>query len=66
MPARSSERSLRMMLELPSEAQMAIKIRAAKSNMSTGSVVCEAVQKAFGADIREAKVALAEIAKMPN
>jgi hypothetical protein len=50
----------RMIVDLPSEVQMAIRLRAVKSNMTTGAVVCLAVQQAFGNDVQEAKAALAE------
>jgi hypothetical protein len=35
----------RVMIDLPPEVHMAIKIRAAKSNMITGAVLCEAGEK---------------------
>jgi hypothetical protein len=50
----------RMILELPSEVQMAIRLRAVKSNATTGEVVCEAIQHRFGRDVEEARAALAE------
>jgi hypothetical protein len=50
----------RMILELPTHVQMAIKLRAVKKGMTTGAVVCEAIQKVFESDIQEAKNALAE------
>ena len=50
----------RMMIDLAPEVQMAIKIRAAKSNMTTGAVVTEAIEKVFGRYIEEAKAAIAE------
>ena len=59
MATENPERN-RMIVDLPSDVQMAIKLRAVKSNMTTGAVVCEAVQKAFGKDILEARSALAE------
>jgi hypothetical protein len=51
---------IRMMVDLSSDVQMAIKLRAVKSNMTTGAVVCEAVQTAFSKDIQEARSILAE------
>jgi hypothetical protein len=50
----------RMILELPSEVQMAIKLRAVKCSTTTGAVVSEAVQTAFGKYVEEARAALAE------
>ncbi len=59
MPADNQERN-RMIVDLPSEVQMAIRLRAVKSATTTGAVVCEAVQLAFAKDVQEAKAALAE------
>jgi hypothetical protein len=59
MSSNSNERN-RMIVDLPSEVQMAIRLRAVKSNTTTGNVVCEAVQRAFASDVAEAKAALAE------
>ena len=59
MSAESADRT-RMIVDLPSEVQMAIKLRAVKRSTTTGAIVCEAVQMAFGQDIEEARVALAE------
>jgi hypothetical protein len=56
----------RMIVDLPSEVQLAIRLRAVKSNTTTGAVVCEAVQRAFAKDIEEAKVALAEQQHLPK
>jgi hypothetical protein len=50
----------RMIVDLPSEVQMAIKLRAVKSSMTTGDVVSEAVQRAFSKDIEEARATIAE------
>jgi hypothetical protein len=50
----------RMIFDLPSDVQMAIKIKAVKSSMTTGEVVCEAVMKVFQGYLEEAKVALSE------
>ena len=60
MPASKAERN-RMMIDLPPEVQMAIRIRAAKSHATTGAVVCEAIEKVFGKYIQEAKAALVEL-----
>jgi hypothetical protein len=59
MPAENQERN-RMIVELPSEVQLAIRLRAVKSSTTTGDVVCEAVQRTFAKDVEEAKAALAE------
>jgi hypothetical protein len=58
-----SERS-RMIVDLPSDVQMAIRLRAVKSNSTIGEVVCEAVTQSLGKDIEEARAVLAE--KKPN
>jgi hypothetical protein len=50
----------RMIVDLPADVQMAIKLRAVKSNTTTGAVVCEAVQNTFSKDIQEARSVLAE------
>ena len=59
MKEEMNERS-RMIVDLPTEVQMAIKLRAVKANMTTGAVVCVAVKQVFGGDIEEAKTAIAE------
>ena len=64
MALEQNERN-RMILEIPSEVQMAIRLRAVKSNMTTGDVVREAVQHRFGKDIEEARAALAEKEQKP-
>ncbi len=50
----------RMIVDLPSEVQMAIKLRAVKSSTTTGAVVCQAVMQAFAKDVEEARAALAQ------
>jgi hypothetical protein len=50
----------RMIVDLPSEVQLAIRLRAVKSGTTTGNVVCEAVQSTFANDVEEARAALAE------
>ena len=59
MSSENRERN-RMIVDIPSEVQLAIKLRAVKSNTTTGAVVCEAVNHAFAKDVEEAKAALAE------
>jgi hypothetical protein len=59
MPSDVTERS-RMILDMPPEFQMAVKLRAVKRNTTTGVIVCEAVGQVFGRDVEEAKAALAE------
>jgi hypothetical protein len=54
------KREPRMMMELPREIQMAIKIRAAKDETTTGAVVVEAMRQVFAQEVEEAKAALAE------
>lgn len=44
-----------MIVELPPEVQMAIRLRAVKAGMTTGEVVAEAVRLTFPADVEEAK-----------
>ena len=53
------ERS-RMIFDLPADVQMAIKIKAVKSGMTTGEVVCEAFGQVFGNYLEEARLALSE------
>lgn len=53
----------RMIVDLPAEAQMAIKLRAVKSNSTTGQVVYEMVQKVLGKDLQDAKISLASKTK---
>jgi hypothetical protein len=45
----------RMILDLPLDVQMAIRLRAVKSRKTTGQVVSEAIQAVFAHDIEEAK-----------
>jgi hypothetical protein len=59
MATERTERN-RMIVDLPSEVQMAIKLRAVKANTTTGAVVSEAVQNYFAKDVQEAKAVLAE------
>jgi len=61
MPRPKTTQRGRVIFELPLEVQMAIKLRAAKTNAAMGTVVSEAIQKVFVAEIREAKAALAEL-----
>ena len=58
--ARPKNERTRMIVDLPSDVQMAIKLRAVKGNSTTGAVVCEAIQKTFSKDIQEARSVLAE------
>lgn len=51
---------IRMIVDLPIDVQMAIKLRAVKSNSTTGEVVCEAIQRTFSKDVEEARIVLAE------
>jgi hypothetical protein len=50
----------RMIFDLPSDVQMAIRLRAVKNAMTTGDVVSEAIQQAFGDDLTEARTVLAD------
>ena len=59
MAAKDQERN-RMIVDLPPDVQLAIRIKAVKSNTTTGDVVCEAVQQTFSKYIEEAREALAE------
>ena len=59
MAKESTERT-RMMIDLPAEVQMAIKLRAVKRNVTTGAVVALAMTQAFGEDVEEALSILAE------
>jgi hypothetical protein len=58
--ADSAERG-RMIFDLPSDVQMAIKIKAVKSSMTTGEVVAEAIKEMYGVYLEEAKIALSEL-----
>lgn len=48
----------RMIFDLPADIQMTIKLRAIKSNITTGAVVSEAINKIFNADLEEARAVL--------
>jgi hypothetical protein len=50
----------RMIFELPTEVQMAIRLRAVKSDVTTGEVVCEAVKNTFRQDLEDARTALTQ------
>ena len=50
----------RMIVDVPPEIQMAIKLRAVKNNITTGEVVREAIERAFPKDIEEARIAIRE------
>ena len=65
MPSDNQERN-RMIVDLPYEVQMAIRLRAVKSATTTGDVVCEAVQQVFAKDIEEARAALSEQQNSPK
>ena len=65
MPSEANERN-RMIVDLPPDVQMAIRLAAVKSNITTGSVVCEAVQQAFSRELDDARVALAEQKTKPG
>ncbi len=54
---------IRMIVDLPLEIQMAIKLRSVKNGVTTGAVVMEAVEKMFPADVIEAKAALKDAKK---
>jgi hypothetical protein len=49
-----------MIVDVPSDIQMAIRLRAVKSQTTTGAVICEAVEQIFGRELQEAKAVLAE------
>lgn len=50
----------RMIVELPREVQMAIRLRAVKSGMTTGEVVSEAIQRTFPEELKQSKQTLRE------
>jgi hypothetical protein len=54
------KRSGRMIFDLTPEIQKAIKLRAVKSDMTTGEVVSAAIKAAFGKDLEEARQVLGE------
>jgi len=55
-----------MILELPPEVQMAIKLRAVKTNQTTGRLVEEAIRAKFPVEIGDAREALAAAAPQPR
>jgi hypothetical protein len=59
MAAGTNDRN-RMIVDLPSDVQMAIRLRAVKTSTTTGDVVCQAVQKVFSTDVQEARAVLAQ------
>lgn len=48
-------KGMRMILDLPREIQLTIRLRALKSGTTTGEVVEEAMRLAFPEEIKEAK-----------
>jgi hypothetical protein len=58
----SNERG-RMIVDVPNDVQMAIRLAAVKTGATTGDIVTQAVKQAFRDDLREAKRVLAKQAK---
>ena len=56
----------RMIFDLPPDMQLAIRLCALKSNMTTAQVVCKAMESAFASGIAEAKTILAEQNQEPK
>jgi len=56
-PKRGFAKVGRMILDLPPEVQMAIRLRAAKNRITTGQVVTDAVRAAFPGDVADAVAA---------
>lgn len=50
----------RMIVDVTPEVHMAIKLRAVKDGITTGEVVCRAIEQVFPDDIEEAKEVLKE------
>lgn len=46
----------RMIVDLPLDIQMAIRLRAVKNGVKTGDIVAEAIRTAFPEDVREAVI----------
>ena len=59
MPLDNRNRN-RMIFDLPTETQLAIRLRALKSSTTPAQVICEAMQRTFAPDLEEAKLILAE------
>lgn len=55
-----ADKRKRMIVDLPPEVCMAIKLRAVKSRKTTGQVVAEAIKEAFPDEVSEARESLAE------
>lgn len=53
----------RMILDLPREVQMAIKLRAIKDRCTTGAIVEWCVRDCFPKEVEEARQVLEELAK---
>ena len=49
-----------MILEVPAEVQMAIRLRAVKDGVTTGQVVKAAIEQSFPEDVQEARTVLAQ------
>lgn len=62
MSVRTSDRS-RLIVELPTHVQMAIRLRAVKTNTTTGQVVAHLAESSLLEDITEAKAVIAQRAK---
>lgn len=56
----------RMIVEILPEVQLAIKLRGVQNGVTTGYVVTEAMQRAFGEYIEEAKASLAKRQQKPQ
>jgi len=65
MSAEVLDRS-RMIFELPSDVQMAIRLRAVKEGVTTGDIVCQAITTAYKHDLDEAKTVLAQTRSAPK
>lgn len=50
----------RMIVDIPVDVQMAIRLQAIKQQVTTGEVVAQAVEKVFPDDLREARETLSE------
>ncbi len=55
----------RMIVDLPTDVQMAIRVRAVKNGETNGDTVCRAVQATFPEEYREACEALEKLEEKP-
>lgn len=54
-PAKAQKNRTRMIVDVPRDVQMAIKLRAVKNDWTTGDVVVAAIYHTYPVDVREAR-----------